>query len=65
MPHDHSQQSSPITFCSSLPLQWDLVCGREFLPTLALVLLGFSGLVGNFIFGYVQDGWVESPRIVN
>ncbi|XP_050733892.1 beta-alanine transporter-like isoform X2 [Eriocheir sinensis] len=41
--------------------KWDLVCGRDFLPTLGLVLLGASGLVGNYIFGYIQDGCGRRP----
>ncbi|XP_060534676.1 beta-alanine transporter isoform X2 [Cylas formicarius] len=40
---------------NSVVSEWDLVCGDDFAPTLALVLFGISGLVGNYIFGYTQD----------
>ncbi|XP_045592853.1 beta-alanine transporter isoform X2 [Procambarus clarkii] len=46
---------------TSVVSDWDLVCEREFLPTLGLVLLGASGLLGNFIFGYIQDGCGRRP----
>ena len=36
-------------------LQWDMVCERDYHSTLALVLLAVGGLIGNYIFGYLQD----------
>lgn len=38
-----------------------MVCDQDLMSTLALVLLGAGGLVGNFIFGYVQDGLGRKP----
>lgn len=42
-------------------VQWDLVCNRDFLPTLGLVLLAVGGIVGNYIFGYIQDSFGRKP----
>ncbi|KAF5294934.1 hypothetical protein FQR65_LT10646 [Abscondita terminalis] len=40
---------------SSIVTEWDLVCDKELIPTLALVIFSIAGLGGSFIFGYVQD----------
>ncbi|XP_068227579.1 beta-alanine transporter isoform X2 [Palaemon carinicauda] len=48
-------------YSTSVVSDWDLVCDDSFYPTLALVLLGASGLVGNYIFGYIQDGCGRRP----
>lgn len=42
-------------------LQWNLVCPDSFRPTLALVIFGIGGLIGQYIFGYVQDGFGRKP----
>ncbi|CAB3220385.1 unnamed protein product [Arctia plantaginis] len=41
--------------------EWDLVCNKDFLPTLGLVLLAVGGIVGNYIFGYLQDSFGRKP----
>ncbi|XP_050301493.1 beta-alanine transporter [Anthonomus grandis grandis] len=46
---------------NSVISEWDLVCSKDFSPTLALVLFGCSGLIGNYIFGYIQDGLGRKP----
>jgi hypothetical protein len=48
-------RTSMLQFDMCLQFQWELVCDRDFYTTLALVLLGTGGLIGNYIFGYLQD----------
>lgn len=38
-----------------------MVCDQSYLVTLALVVFGVGGLVGNYIFGYLQDMWGRRP----
>lgn len=41
--------------------QWNLVCDRSYYVTLALVLFGLGGLLGNYVFGYLVDLWGRRP----
>lgn len=38
-----------------------MVCDKSLAATLGLMLFGASGLVGNYIFGYIQDGLGRKP----
>ena len=56
--HSRLGQDSGVT-AMLFVFQWELVCDRDFHTTLALVILGIGGLIGNYIFGYLQDRWVS------
>ncbi|KAB7499258.1 Carcinine transporter [Armadillidium nasatum] len=63
IPCDQGWQYDLDDQTTSIVSDWDLVCEKKFFPTLALVLFGLSGLIGSFIFGFIQDGVLpESPR---
>lgn len=71
--YNNSLEFAPIIPCNngwdyfiekgrtSIISEWDLVCDKEIYPTISLVLFGAGGLVGNFIFGYIQDGLGRKP----
>ncbi|KAI8425983.1 hypothetical protein MSG28_004967 [Choristoneura fumiferana] len=50
------QSSARIVPCKSWTFDrsWNLVCNKDFYPTLGLVLLAVGGIIGNYIFGYLQ-----------
>lgn len=37
------------------------MCDKSFYPALALVLFGVGGLVGNYLYGFLQDYWGRRP----
>lgn len=41
-------------FPNTIVMEWDLVCNKDFYTTIGLVLFGVGGLVGNYVFGYLQ-----------
>uniref|UniRef100_A0A8D9FJ50 Organic cation transporter 1 n=1 Tax=Cacopsylla melanoneura TaxID=428564 RepID=A0A8D9FJ50_9HEMI len=57
-PHGYQFNTSKAT---SVVNEWGLVCDKDFYVTLALVVLGIGGLLGNYIFGYIQDSLGRKP----
>ncbi|XP_046968728.1 beta-alanine transporter [Vanessa cardui] len=49
------------TYKSTVVTEWNLVCNKDFYPTLGLVLLAVGGIIGNYIFGYLQDTIGRKP----
>ncbi|XP_004931685.2 beta-alanine transporter [Bombyx mori] len=46
---------------STIVTEWNLVCNKDFYSTLGLVLLAAGGIIGNYIFGYLQDSLGRKP----
>ncbi|XP_039755563.1 beta-alanine transporter-like [Pararge aegeria] len=49
------------TYKNTVVVEWNLVCNKDFYPTLGLVLLAVGGIIGNYIFGYLQDTLGRKP----
>ncbi|XP_045496115.1 beta-alanine transporter [Colias croceus] len=50
-----------VVYQSTVVTEWNLVCNKNFFPTLGLVLLAVGGIIGNYIFGYLQDTIGRKP----
>ncbi|CAK1585916.1 unnamed protein product [Parnassius mnemosyne] len=46
---------------STVVTEWNLVCNKDFYPALGLVLLAIGGIIGNYVFGYLQDTIGRKP----
>ncbi|KAG7295860.1 hypothetical protein JYU34_020944 [Plutella xylostella] len=60
-PCQHGWLHDRTVYRETVVTEWDLVCDKDFYATLGLVLLAVGGIVGNYIFGYVQDTLGRKP----
>ncbi|XP_026327943.1 carcinine transporter isoform X2 [Hyposmocoma kahamanoa] len=61
MPCRHGWTYEKNIYANTVVSEWNLVCNHDFLPTLGLVLLAVGGIIGNYIFGYLQDTIGRKP----
>lgn len=57
----YNHYSLDTILIKNIIFQWDLVCEKDFYGTLGLVLFGIGGIIGNYIFGYLQDSLGRRP----
>ena len=55
IPCQYGYQYDKSVYQSTIVTDWDLVCGNEFHPTLAMVLLSVGEVFGTPVFGYLSD----------
>ncbi|XP_013136456.1 PREDICTED: organic cation transporter protein [Papilio polytes] len=61
IPCAHGWTYDKSVYTNTVATEFNLVCNKDFYPTLGLVLLAVGGIIGNYIFGYLQDTIGRKP----
>ncbi|XP_034240097.1 beta-alanine transporter-like [Thrips palmi] len=61
LPCEHGYAFDYTEYSNTVVTEWDMVCDRDHHASLALVLLSVGGLIGNYVFGYLQDSIGRRP----